>query len=391
MVTREDIRELAQFQTTLPDACALSFYYHPGAPQDKSHRSDAIQVKDLIRDAMRESQKHGKNACARGDLERILDVIGNLGTTHRQAKAIFACKALNFWREFDMPAQSGKTQLVVNRRFDLRPLAILLGAHPKLCVTLVDRQRARFFDLRLDQLTEGEGIFHKLPRAKNYGFKGYDAGHAERRIADDALHHFKTVADRLKDEFERGVWEKLIIGCNDSIWSEFEAQLHTYVKQRLLGHFPIDVATATAEEIKSLGARVLRRSIEERGQKLFDDTLSFAKANGRGVTGLRRVLNAVESGEAQTLFLSDSYAAKAVECTNCGHIDSHMIPACVACGQATRELDDVCEALIPIAIRRDIELFYLKNQPALDQVGNIAAMLRYRMDITRSGQRPLAS
>lgn len=391
MVTREDIRELAQFQATLPDACALSFYYHPAAPQDKSHRSDAIQVKDLIRDAMRESQKHGKNACARGDLERILDVVGNLGTTHRQAKAIFACKALNFWREFDMPAQSGKTQLVVNRRFDLRPLAILLGAHPRLCVTLVDRQRARFFELRLDQLTEREGLFRKLPRAKNYGFNGYDAGHAERRLADDALHHFKTVADRLKDEFERGVWEKLIIGCNDSIWSEFEAQLHTYVKQRLLGHFPVDVASATAEEIKSLGARVLRRSIEERGQKLFDETLSFAKANGRGVTGLRRVLNAVESGEAQTLFLSDSYAAKAVECTNCGHIDSHMIPACVACGQATRELEDVCEALIPIAIRRDIELFYLKNQPALDQVGNIAAMLRYRMDITRSGQRPLAS
>jgi hypothetical protein len=68
-----------------------------------------------------------------------------------------------------------------------------------------------------------------------------------------------------------------------------------------------------------------------------------------------------------------------------------MIPACVACGQATRELEDVCEALIPIAIRRDIELFYLKKQPALDQVGNIAAMLRYRMDITRAGQNSLAS
>ena len=391
MVTREDIRELAQFQATLPDTCALSFYYQPSAPQDKSHRSDAIQVKDLIRDAMREAQKQGKKSCARGDLERVLESVAQLSGSQRQAKAIFACGAMNFWREFDLPPQLGKTHLVMNRRFDLRPLAVLLGAHPRLCVTLVDRQRARFFDLRLDQLNEREGLFHKLPRTKSYGFNGYDAGHAERRIAEEAQHHFKMVADRLKDEFERGVSEKLIVGCHDSMWSEFEAQLHTYVKQRVLGHFPVDVASATPEEIKSLGARVLRRSIEERGQKLLGDTLSYAKANGRGVTGLRRVLNAVETGEAQTLFLADSYAARGVECTNCGHIDSHMIPACVVCGQATRELDDVCEALIPIAIRRDIELFYLKKQPELDQVGNIAALLRYRKDLTRPGQSTLAS
>src|SRR5512138_1964496 len=130
MVTREDIRELAQFQATLPDSCALSFYYQPSAPQDKSHRSDAIQVKDLIRDAMREAQKQkqGKKSCARGDLERVLESVAKFGGSQRHAKAIFACSAMNFWREFDLPPQLGKTQLVMNRRFDLRPLAVLLGA-----------------------------------------------------------------------------------------------------------------------------------------------------------------------------------------------------------------------------------------------------------------------
>ena len=36
--------------------------------------------------------------------------------------------------------------------------------------------------------------------------------------------------------------------------------------------------------------------------------------------------------------------------------------------------------MIPIAIRRDIELFYVKNDPEFDHVGNIAALLRYRAD-----------
>jgi peptide subunit release factor 1 (eRF1) len=119
--------------------------------------------------------------------------------------------------------------------------------------------------------------------------------------------------------------------------------------------------------------------------------LSFAKANGRGVTGLRRVLQALETGEVQTLFLGDQYSAHAVECVHCGHLDAHLVPACVACGRRTRELNDVCDAIIPAAIRRNIELFYLKDHAELDRSGNIAALLRFRADHKRSGEIAVAS
>jgi hypothetical protein len=39
--------------------------------------------------------------------------------------------------------------------------------------------------------------------------------------------------------------------------------------------------------------------------------------------------------------------------------------------------------MIPMAIRRDIELFYVKNHPEFDRVGNIAALLRFRADQSR--------
>jgi hypothetical protein len=61
-----------------------------------------------------------------------------------------------------------------------------------------------------------------------------------------------------------------------------------------------------------------------------------------------------------------------------------MVSYCPVCGKATRELEDVCEAMIPMAIRRDIELFYVKNDAEFDRVGNIAALLRFRAD--KSGQ-----
>jgi hypothetical protein len=58
---------------------------------------------------------------------------------------------------------------------------------------------------------------------------------------------------------------------------------------------------------------------------------------------------------------------------------------CPVCGHGTHELEDVCEAIVPAAIRRDIELLYVKDEPALDRVGNIAALLRFRADQSKGG------
>ncbi len=383
MMTREDIRELAAFQAD-SDGCALSFYFQPRTPQNKSHKEESILAKDLVRQALREAEKQGKNSCARADLDRILEIAGNLHGNQARAKAVFASSTKKLWREFDLPPQLPGTQLFVNRRFHLKPLAALLGAQPTLCVALVDRQRGRFFDLRVDELKERGELFHTLPRSRSDGYGGYNAGHVERRVANEFNQHYKQVADRLKDELERGVWEKLVVGCHDTNWSEFEAHLHPYVRQRLLGHFPADVASVTADEIRENAGRMLRESLDQRRDKLLREALSQAKGNARGVTGLRRVLRSLELGEVQTLLLGENYTARAVECPSCGHVDAHMVPFCPVCGKATRELEDVCEAMIPMAIRRDIELFYVKNNAEFDKVGNIAALLRFRADQART-------
>jgi 2C-methyl-D-erythritol 2,4-cyclodiphosphate synthase len=50
------------------------------------------------------------------------------------------------------------------------------------------------------------------------------------------------------------------------------------------------------------------------------------------------------------------------------------------CGHATREVEDVTDAMISAAILRDVELFYVKDDPEFDRAGNIAALLRFRAD-----------
>ena len=393
MITREEIRELAQFRTNGDEGWALSFYFEPHTPQNKSHREETILAKDLVRKALREAEKNSKNGSTRADLNRILELAENLHGNQARARAVFACSSPNFWREFDLPPQLPGTQLFVNRQFHLKPLSVLLGAQPRLCVVLVDRHKARFFDLRVDELKEQEGMFRTLPArpGRSDGFAGYDGGHAQRRIDDEALHHFKGVAEHLSTAWEKGFYEKLVIGCHDNSWHELEAQLHPYVKKVLLGHFSADLNRITNDQIREEAGRILRESLDQRCKDLARESISQAKSNARGVTGLRRVLRSLELGEVQTLLIGDKFSHLAVECTNCGHLDAHMVRACPICGHETREIEDVTEAIIPAAIQRDIELLYVKDDEEFDRAGNIAALLRFRADQSKGREIRAAS
>jgi peptide subunit release factor 1 (eRF1) len=378
-ITRTQVRELADFRDG--EACAVSFYFQPSTPRNKAHKEDAIVIKDLAREAMRNLESKGKKDCGRSDIERIVQMTANLRSNGTHAKAIFACAARNIWREYDLQSRLPGTQLFVDQRFHIKPLAHLLGAFPRLGVVLVDRHRARIFDLCLGALTEREDFFQPLTRrGRSDGFNGYDAGHAERRVGDEARQHFKNVAEAVKRSVEEGVFEKWILACQDSHASQIEAQLHAYARAALLGRFHADLGHVALDQLRADAERIVERWQLDRRTELVEQAVNQARSNKLGVTGLRRVLRSLEQGEVQTLLIGENFLSHAVECASCGHIDAHLVSFCPVCGRATQEVVDVGEAILPWVIRRDIELFYVKDDAEFDQIGNIAALLRFRSD-----------
>jgi len=382
-ITREQVRELASFEDL--KSCAVSFYFQPSTPRNKAHREDTILIKDLAREALHRLEdqctEKAMKESVRADVDRVVRLSGELRSNGTHAKAVFACALQNVWQEYDLPANLPETQLLVGRRFHLKPVAHLLGAFPRLGIVLVDRHRARFFDLRLGELTEREGLFQALSRkGRSDGYAGYDGGHAQRRVDDEALHHFKAVAHVLKDSLEKGLFEKWILGCLDTHRSQLEPQLHPCASQALLGRFSADVGHITNDQIRAHAEQIVERWQTDRRQQLASEAVSRARSHSRGVTGLRRVLRSLELGEVQTLLIGENFQAHAVECSGCGHLDAHLVNFCPACGRPTEEVVDVSEAILPWVIRRDIEMFFVKDDPEFDKVGNIAALLRFRSE-----------
>jgi hypothetical protein len=57
-----------------------------------------------------------------------------------------------------------------------------------------------------------------------------------------------------------------------------------------------------------------------------------------------------------------------------------MVAGCAVCGQKTREVDDISDALVGRAVRAGIEVIHISAHPEFQKSGNIGALLRFRAD-----------
>jgi peptide subunit release factor 1 (eRF1) len=380
MITREEIRQLAQFES--PTGCAISFYFQPQTPQNKSHREEAILIKDLVRDVLRKAERNGNEAAMRQDLEKVLEIAEGLHGNHSRGKAIFACREQGIWHEFDVPPRLGRSQIKVNSRFHLRPLVDAKSGLPRTCIALVNRKKARIFELQETEITQKLDLeFGPSPAVpRSDGFQGYEAGHRERHVENMTMQHFKMFAESLVLLCNKEKLEALLIGCQDDSWPEIEAQLPTALKQKLRGRFPVDVLSATAEEVRQHANRILTEAKLTERMALMREVMGESQRNGRGATGLKHVLNALERQEVQTLLLVRDFKAEAVECPNCRHLDTRMVKTCAVCGHETRALNDVCDTMVDLALRNGAEIRMVDSDADMEKAGHVAALLRFRAD-----------
>jgi len=124
-------------------------------------------------------------------------------------------------------------------------------------------------------------------------------------------------------------------------------------------------------------------------KELISEVMGEAQRNARGAIGLKHVLNALERQEVQTLLVLRGFKAEAVECPNCRHLDTRMVKACAVCGHETRELSDVSDALVDMALRNGADIRFIDGDGEMEKAGHVAALLRFRAD-QNTEQRKMA-
>jgi peptide subunit release factor 1 (eRF1) len=176
--------------------------------------------------------------------------------------------------------------------------------------------------------------------------------------------------------FEENHVRRILIGGTEENISHFRGLLPKAWQSLIVGVFTIPM-TATHTEVLEKAMQVGREAEHNREKRLIDTVITAAAKGSGGVTHLNSTLGAVHDGRVQTLLVCDGYREKGYRCLGCGYLTTHKHTACPFCGKNFEQIPDAVELAVQAVMSNGGDVEIIHDGPALAQVGNIAALLRY--------------
>lgn len=334
--------------------------------QDVEHELDG-----LLRDARR---KADGDASVQDDLRRIESYVrAGLDRSTTRGLAFFASSATDLWEVIELPVPV-RSKVVINHAPAVGQLESVLHEHASIGVLLADKQRARLFVFELGTLVDRSEVLDELPR--DYDSRGdRERGTPDHHIEELAQQHLRHAAQAAFDLWQTHGFQHLTVGASDEIANEVERFLHPYLQDRLCGRVKVGVGASHTEVLRA--AEAVEAEVDRREEAEVVDRLREATLAGRrGVGGLAATLDALNDHRVEHLVVSKHYAQEGWRCPTSGYLaakgPSHPVHA-----SPLDLVDDVVEDAIEEALTQKVPVTICVDNPDLDVLGRIGALLRY--------------
>jgi peptide chain release factor subunit 1 len=369
ILTEDVIRSLATFRGE--KAPVTSCYLDVDGRRYLRHQDYEYELDALLRHGR---SKANGNPSVESDLQRIEDYVkGGIDRSRTRGLAMFACSAHDLWEVVALPVPV-RNRVVVNHLPAVGQLEAVVTEHQRFGVLLADRQRARMFVFEQGELRDRSELFEELPR--DYDARGEkERGDTQHHVEALTYQHLRHAADVAWRVYRDSGFENLALGAPDEIAKILESLLHPYLQRRLTGRIGVPV-TASTEEIRA-AALDLETAAERERESAVVARLREAVATGRrGISGLDRVLAALNQRRVDRLLVSSGYEESGWRCTSCGALATFG-RRCGACGVAMQPVDDVVEEAVEEALVQRVRVDICTGNADLDVLGRIGAFLRY--------------
>ena len=185
------------------------------------------------------------------------------------------------------------------------------------------------------------------------------------------------MADTLFELYKRDQFEWLILSGKGEYLKEFEAVLHSYLRERIVAHLDLPVDTPEHE--------VLERSIRAEKSLVFKQHCRIVErlqqavgAGGLAVIGLEETLRHLNAEAVETLIVARDYQQAGATCVKC-HYLGILEETCPLCASPMMEAPDVITLAVDRALQRNCEVQQVYEGVGMDRAGNIGALLRFRL------------
>lgn len=315
------------------------------------------------------------------DQERIERFVeGLIRRTHDEAidgMAIFSCSGTQTFLTY--PSFTAfKNEFFLAGRPVLSPLVRLSSQYQDTLAVMVESDSARLFEISYEGLVAESSIESYVPGWHDQG--GWAQMRYQRHIRDHMNKHHKEVAEQLIGLFDTGRWRRVVLIGQDRTLANFRGFLPERVKQQVTDVFSLDFSVERSMILRRIYERLFQRE-KERIFKEVEELREKAFQGGRAVFGLNGVLEALNKGQIQTLYLSNSLNLPGGRCLRCGALfpapSSSASFVCPLCRGEARAID-LGEEMVRLTLRQDGEVKWAEGNVLLKENENVAASLRFR-------------
>jgi peptide subunit release factor 1 (eRF1) len=375
MITAETIDRVTRFHGGKLPVVSVYLGLDPALQGRSSLVTRASSLLHQIRPMAKDhSVDHEARLSVRGDIERI-----ELQLAEERQKpgaiAIFSCSGVGFYEEIELPRRV-RDRIVVDTTPWVRPMVAVLDEYHRTCVLILDKEKARTWELYQGDLDETSEVLDEALRKPDYaGWHGLEEYRVRNKDEELAKRHFRRVASVLDAFYRAGRFELLAIGGHDHEVPAFLGFLPHRLRGSVAGSFTIDPHTATIADIRASADAVVDQYQRDEERSLVAEVFEKEAAGGNATVGLEDTLWAGSLAAIQRLLVQEDATAPGVVCDESGWL-AESGDTCLICGQPTRKTDDVVDELTQAVIDTGGTVEHvIADTPLRDQVA--AADLRY--------------
>jgi len=373
MITPEQIKRLSNLQNgTLPIS---SLYLHLWPDRRIYHTKLKELIKGEQEKLSRSDLPKAERKWIEEDLKKIQEFVGTIQESPYKGLVIFSSAAQNIWEFFSL-RQPVRDLLVLDLSAHIRPLVSMLNEYRRMCVLLIDRTKARIFEVFMGEMEEQSEIFSDVPsKVREAGWYGLNEKRIERHIEQHLHDYLKKVMDNTFIHFQERAFDWLFLGGQSEILTAAENTLHPYLKKRLKKTFQMDLG-ASPQDVLDETLKLERDVKKEEDCALVSRLLNSLKPSGVGVSGIQETLSSLHEKSVRTLLVEEDFSRKGAYCFHCGFMGLE-IGTCPFCRNTLMPVPDIVDEAVATAINQDSEVFHINAECGLKEIGSIGALLRY--------------
>jgi peptide subunit release factor 1 (eRF1) len=353
-------------------------------PRDRTRGKYLIKIKNRVKSAIQALPRLGlertiADEVAR-DLNRIQDFLRNpANLPHTQGVAIFACEGIGLFETVPLPVVH-RSRLSVDVSPLVGELVSVEEEFGRLLTVVLDRSRARFFEVTAYEIREVVGLRSESTRGKRFhgdqdGSGGWGEHTYNNRIRQEKQRHYEAIARELFAMDRRHPAHGIVLAGTGAEANAVKPFLHSYLAERLIGTVRLNPKDATPAAVHSATLAV-REGYERASERVLVHEMLEGVGTGWGVNGLRSTLKALARGQVRSLLVNSDAAEPGFRCGDSGRL-ALTERECRGEGEPIPVLDIVDDA-IEEALRQGVDVNVVYEPEARDAIESLGALLRFR-------------